>query len=153
MVKLAPRGSQDPSDSSLQMKVYLISIFRSDNISLWVENNPPNKTQLQKSMLSDYSPETTSSLNPNSGITWEDNSKQKALKDKFYQSTKSLKKDQTTLKLSVLFWDINPEQATTTCTNNTEMSLWMEPSVNSTWKWVVITELILILFQLSEQSS
>jgi len=69
MVKLAPRGSQDPSDSSLQMKVYLISIFRSDNISLWVENNPPNKTQLQKSMLSDYSPETTSSLNPNSGIT------------------------------------------------------------------------------------
>jgi len=68
MVKLAARGSQDPSDSSLQMKVKHKLIFRSDNISLWEENSPLKMTQPQKFMPSDYSPETTSSLNPNSGI-------------------------------------------------------------------------------------
>lgn len=51
MVKLASRGSQDPTDASLQMKVKKILIFRSDNSLLWEENYPLNKTQIQKSML------------------------------------------------------------------------------------------------------
>ena len=51
MVKLASRGSQDPTDASLQMKVNKILIFRSDNSLLWEENSPPNKIPTQKSML------------------------------------------------------------------------------------------------------
>ncbi len=51
MVKLANRGSQDPTDASLQMKVNKILIFRSDNSLLWVENSQPNKIPTQKFML------------------------------------------------------------------------------------------------------
>ena len=69
MVKLASRGSQDPTDASLQMKVKKILIFRSDNSLLWVENSQPNKIPTQKSMLWDCSQETTSLPNLNSGIT------------------------------------------------------------------------------------
>ena len=51
MVKLASRGSQDPTDASLQMKVKKILILRSDNSLLWEENSQPNKIPTQKSML------------------------------------------------------------------------------------------------------
>lgn len=103
MVKLASKGSQDPTDASLQMKVKKILIFRSDNSLLWEENSQPNKIPAQKSMLWDCSQETTLLPNLNSGITWEDYSKLKALKDKSFQLMKSMKEDQVTLKPSESF--------------------------------------------------
>jgi hypothetical protein len=50
------------------------------------------------------------------------------------------REDQITLKLSVLFLDMNQEQETTICINNTEMFLLMALLVNFMHKWLVITE-------------
>lgn len=60
------------------------------------------------------------------------------------------REDPITLKLLVLFLDMNQEQETTICINNTEMYLLMVQSVNSTQKWLVITEPHQIQFPSSE---
>lgn len=78
--------------------------------------------------------------NPNSGITWEDNSRPKQHKVKFSQLTKSSRRDPITLKPSESFLDINQELESTTCTKNTEMFPSTELSANFIWKWLVITE-------------
>ena len=101
-------------------------------------------------MLWDSSQEIMSSPNPNSGITWEGYSRPRALKVKFFQLTKSSKKDQTILKPSESSWNINPEPEFITCINNTETPTWTAPWVNCTKKWLVTTELHQTQFQLSE---
>lgn len=63
---------------------------------------------------------------------------------------RSFREDPITLKLLVLFLDMNQEQETTICINNTEMYLLMVQSVNSTQKWLVITEPHQIQFPSSE---
>lgn len=49
-----------------------------------------------------------------------------------------------------MFLDMNQEQETTICINNTEMYLLMVQSVNFTQKWLVITEPHQIQFPSSE---
>lgn len=98
----------------------------------------------------DYSHQTKLLQNPNSGITWEDNSRPKQHKVKFSQSTKFLRRDPITLKPSELSLDINQEQEFTTCIKNSEMSLSTELSANFIWKWLVITEPQETLSQSSE---
>ena len=66
---------------------------------------------------------------------------------------RSFREDPITLKLLVLFLDMNQEQETTICINNTEMYLLMVQSVNSTQKWLVITEPHQIQFPSSELQS
>ena len=53
---------------------------------------------------------------------------------------RSFREDPITLKLLVLFLDMNQEQETTICINNTEMCLSTEQSVNFMQKWPVTTE-------------
>jgi hypothetical protein len=91
-------------------------------------------------MPSDFLQEIKLLQNPNSGIILDVNSKLRALKAKFWPSMRSLREDLITSKLLVLFLDMNQEQETTICINNTEMCLLMVPSVNFTQRWLVITE-------------
>lgn len=98
----------------------------------------------------DYSHQTKLLQNPNSGITWEDNSRPKQHKVKSSQSTKFLRRDPITLKPSELSLDINQEPEFTTCIKNSEMSLSTELSANFIWKWLVITEPQETLSQSSE---
>ena len=141
MVKLAPKGAQDPVDPSLQMKVFLFLSLRSDNTLSLDASSPPKKTPIPKSMPSDSSQETKSLPRPSSGTTWVDNSKPKELKVKFLPSTRSLKEDPIMSKPLESSWDISQELTITTCTKSTEMSLSMEQLVNSTLRWQETTEL------------
>lgn len=68
MVKLSLSGPQDPADSSLQMKVQLVKMFRLDNTLSQDENYQPKKMQAPKYMPSDFSQEIKLPQNLNSGI-------------------------------------------------------------------------------------
>lgn len=150
MVKLSLKGAQDPTDPSLQMKVFISINLRSGNISYLDASYPLKRKTTPKYMQSVFSLETKWSPNLNSGIIWEGNSRLRALKVKFLQLMRSSKADQAMLKPSELSWDMSQGQETTTCTRNTEMLPWMEPWVNSMQKWQETIVPLLIQFLSSE---
>ena len=68
MVKIAKKSAQDPTDSSLQMKVPLQSL-RSDSTSSLEEEIPLPPILTQLCLLSESSPRTQSLPSLSSGIT------------------------------------------------------------------------------------
>ena len=68
MVKIAKKSAQDPTDSSLQMKVYTLS-FRSDNTSFSVEEIPPQLILILLYLLLEFSLRIQLLPSLSSGIT------------------------------------------------------------------------------------
>lgn len=87
MVKIAKKSAQDPTDSSLQMKVPNAS-FRLGSISSLEEETPQTPSLTPLFSHWEYSPRTPSLPSPSSGTTWEDNKNSRVPKDKFLEFTR-----------------------------------------------------------------
>ena len=82
MVKLALKGAQDPTDPSMQMKVFISITLRFVSISSLAAKLPPSKTPIPKYTLSDSSLATKSLPRLSSGTISVVSSRPKELKDK-----------------------------------------------------------------------